>query len=178
MSLKKIKIISFFIVVALAFIFHFLYEWLPNPLFSVLFPVNESIWEHMKLLYSGFIIWGVFEYIILKKNDIKVNNYFLNLFIISVSSIMVYLIIYIPLHKLFGEVMFINIALLILVIALFEYISYKLLLCKNSFNFFNIISLVLIVLFYVLFGYLTYNPPKNYLFYDTHHNRYGINIKE
>ncbi len=30
---------------------HFLYEFLPNPLTACLSPVNESLWEHLKLLY-------------------------------------------------------------------------------------------------------------------------------
>ena len=30
---------------------HFLYDVWPNPLTAVLAPVNESVWEHLKLLY-------------------------------------------------------------------------------------------------------------------------------
>ena len=43
---------------------HFLYEWLPNPLTALLSPVNESLWEHIKILYwpylaaSAFLAWG------------------------------------------------------------------------------------------------------------------------
>lgn len=29
---------------------HFLYDVWPNPLTAVLAPVNESVWEHLKLL--------------------------------------------------------------------------------------------------------------------------------
>ena len=43
---------------------HFLYEWLPNPVTALLSPVNESLWEHIKILYwpylaaSAFLAWG------------------------------------------------------------------------------------------------------------------------
>ena len=30
---------------------HFLYDLWPNPLTAVFAPVNESVWEHLKLLY-------------------------------------------------------------------------------------------------------------------------------
>ena len=33
---------------------HFLYNVWPNPLTAVLAPVNESVWEHLKLLYWPF----------------------------------------------------------------------------------------------------------------------------
>ena len=177
MSLKKIKIISFFIIILLSVLFHFLYEWFPNIIFSIIFPVNESIWEHMKLLYSGFIIWGIFEYIILKKCNITFYNYFYQLFLISITSILFYLIMYIPLYQVFGENIFISIGLLIIVILLEEIFSYNLLLNYKRITILNKFSVILILLFYIVFGSLTYNPLKNYLFYDILNNKYGINIK-
>ena len=30
---------------------HFLWQALPNPLLALISPVNESVWEHLKLLY-------------------------------------------------------------------------------------------------------------------------------
>lgn len=177
MTLKKLKIISFLAVLGLTILFHFLYEWFPNTLFSILFPVNESIWEHMKLLYSGFVIWGIFEYLFLKLFKIKYNNYFYQLFIISISSIILYLVIYLPLYNLFGALLIINISFLIIVIGLEEIFSYYLLKDKDSVTILNKVSIIMIILFYFVFLTLTYNPPKNYLFYDTAHKKYGINIK-
>ena len=34
---------------------HFLYDALPNPLTALISPVNESVWEHLKLLYWPFL---------------------------------------------------------------------------------------------------------------------------
>lgn len=46
----------YFLLAALAAIIggcalHFLYSALPNPLTALVAPVNESVWEHLKLLY-------------------------------------------------------------------------------------------------------------------------------
>lgn len=35
---------------------HFLYDLLPNPLTALIAPVNESVWEHLKLLYTPTLI--------------------------------------------------------------------------------------------------------------------------
>lgn len=43
---------------ALGSLFHFLYSWFPCLLFQILFPINESIWEHLKLcFYPVFFLW-------------------------------------------------------------------------------------------------------------------------
>ena len=34
---------------------HFLWQALPNPLFALISPVNESVWEHLKLLFWPYL---------------------------------------------------------------------------------------------------------------------------
>lgn len=177
MNLKKIKIIGTLTIFTLTFLYHFLYEWFPNPIFSVLFPVNESIWEHMKLLYTGILSWGLIEIILLKKNKINYNNYPCQLFLTAFTSIIVYLILYLPIYNLIGEKLIISISLLFIVILLEQILSYYLLKQKKETDILDKISIILIILFYMILLNLTYDPPKNYIFYDTVENKYGINIK-
>ena len=174
--MKKIKVVGVLVIFALTVLYHFLYEWFPNPVFSVLFPVNESIWEHMKLLYSGILTWGIVEYFILKRKNIKFTNYFSSLFLTLITSIIVYLILYLPLYSLFKENMFISIGLLIIVIILMEIFNYYLIIRKEENRFLDKVSIILIILGYVVFLSLTYDPPRNYIFYDTTENKYGIDI--
>ena len=174
--MKKIKVVGIIVIFALTVLYHFLYEWFPNPVFSVLFPVNESIWEHMKLLYSGILTWGIVEYFILKRKNIKFTNYFSSLFLTMITSIIVYLILYLPLYSLFKENMFISIGLLIIVIILMEIFNYYLISRKEENKFLDKVSIILIILGYVVFLSLTYDPPRNYIFYDTTENKYGIDI--
>ncbi len=51
-------IFGFLFVGALGTLFHFVYEWSGNfaPL-GLFFPINESIWEHLKLLYFPVLLW-------------------------------------------------------------------------------------------------------------------------
>ena len=175
MILKTIKTIGFFIIFLLCFSFHFLYDWLPNSLFSIFFPVNESIWEHMKLIYTSFVFYGIFDYLLLKKNKINFNNFLIQLFLIPIIAIFIYLIIFIPIYKIIGENMIVSIGLLAVVILIEQILSYFILQYKEI-KYQNIIGIIGIILIYIIFGYLTYKPIENYIFYDTVKDKYGINI--
>lgn len=174
--MKRIKFIGVIVIFLLTILYHFLYHWLPNPVFSVFFPVNESIWEHMKLLYSGIFTWGVIEYFILRKKGTSYRNFFSTLFLEMVTSIMIYLIMYLPLYNVFGESMVISISLLIVVIILEEIFSYYLFSYSKENRILDRISILFIVLGFVVFLCFTYAPPRNYIFYDIVSNKYGIDI--
>ena len=175
MSLKTTKITGFFAIFLLCFLFHFLYDWFPNSLFSIFFPVNESIWEHMKLIYSSFIFYGLFDYLLLKNNKIYFNNFLLQLFLIPLVGIVLYLIIFIPIYKMIGENMIISIGLLGIIIIIEQILSYFILQYKEI-KYQNLIGIIGIILVYIIFGYLTYKPIENYIFFDTVKDKYGINL--
>lgn len=56
--MKKAFVLSFFAAAVLGAAWHFLYMLLPCPLTAVLAPVNESVWEHLKLLYFPPLLVG------------------------------------------------------------------------------------------------------------------------
>ncbi len=171
MSVKKAKILAVFLIFLLCFPYHFIYKWLPNSLFSILFPVNESIFEHMKMMFTAIISYGIIDYFVLRKT--KHHNFLLALFVSAISSIFIYLIIYLPIYNRMGENMFISISLLFIVIMITQIISYYILRMKDL-NL-DIVSIILIVISYIVLAYLTYNPIKNYVFFDTEDEKYGIN---
>ena len=41
---------------------HFLYTWMPNPVTAVFSSVNESTWEHLKLLFFPMLFFALLEY--------------------------------------------------------------------------------------------------------------------
>lgn len=58
----KRSIWGFLFVGALGVLFHFVYDWLGQTVIAGLFfPVNESIWEHLKLLYFPVALWWIVE---------------------------------------------------------------------------------------------------------------------
>ena len=172
----KLKIINIFITFLLCFLFHFLYSWFPNFVFSIFFPVNESIWEHMKLLYSSIVFYGIIEYFIFKRKKINTNNYIFNLFVTAFLSIIIFLIIYIPFYNIFGENFILNISVLFITIVISQ-INHYLLLTYNKKSNLNYLGIIGIILSYFIFTFLTYYPVYNNLFYDSANNLYGINKK-
>jgi len=174
MNLKYTKIIAAIGIFILTFIFHFVYEWLPNDISAIFFPVNESIWEHQKLIFTSIIIYGIIDYIILQKFKIKYNNFFTSLFISAFSSIPIFLTIYLPFFYKIGPKMFLNIGVMFIAIIISQVISYYILKTKECAKV-DLISFVLIIICYIVFAYLTYNPIKSELFFDTQNEKYGIN---
>lgn len=172
-NMKKIKLISVYVVFILSFFSHFVYDAFPNSFFSLLFPVNESIWEHMKLIITPVLIYGIIEYIIYKRKKITYNNFLFSYSIAIVIGIIIYLIIYLPIHYMFGHNLLFSIALLFIIFILIEFISYKIMKYKEI-KHSNLIGTLIILLMYFLFGVLTYYPPKIDLFYDTQSKSYGI----
>lgn len=47
----KTLLLTYLAASAAGVLLHFLYQWLPNPIFALISPVRESVWEHVKLLY-------------------------------------------------------------------------------------------------------------------------------
>lgn len=73
--LKKIKLIAIINIFILSFISHYIYDLFPSILISFFFPVNESIAEHMKIIYTSTLVYGLFDYLLLKYNNIKFQNF-------------------------------------------------------------------------------------------------------
>ncbi len=58
---KKFIVINIFLTFIIGFIVHGMYEWFPCVLTTV-FPVNESLYEHMKLIFLSPIISSIILY--------------------------------------------------------------------------------------------------------------------
>jgi len=175
MNLKRSKIISTITIFGLCFIAHFVYKLLPNAVSAIFFPVNESIWEHMKMLYTSIVINGIIDYFIMKKFDIKHNNLILGLFVSATISIPIYLILYLPFYYKIGAKMFLNISVLLLTIIITQVVNYYIQ-KRNNIQVLNIVSIIGIIICYIVFGILTYYPPETELFFDPMAEKYGINI--
>lgn len=172
MTLKKIKIINVIFLFLLSFLWHFIYDWFPNSLTAIFFPVNESIWEHMKIIYYVIIIGSILEMLLCKKFDIKINNKYIEMATKAIGGIVFYLLIFVPVYLVIGENMFFALTLLLVTYIFVEWLGYKILL-SNELNI-NIMPIILLILGSILLGILTFYPVHNFLFFDTIKLGYGI----
>lgn len=65
--MKKEALFGVLMVCAIGTLFHFIYNWIP----IFIFPQNESIFEHTKLVIFPFIIYGIY-YLIRNKQDRRI----------------------------------------------------------------------------------------------------------
>lgn len=166
--MKKIFINSIIIFI-IASISHFIYDLLPNSITLIFFPVNESIWEHLKLVFTSGVIFSLINLIISKEK----NNFFYLTFSRSILLVIILLILYLPIYYLFGENLIVTLIILFITILITEYIISKLT-TKKHYKTLNFISASLILVSYFIFTYLTYNPCKFDLFRDPQSNTYGL----
>lgn len=166
---KKIKIIEAIIWIFLTFISHFMYELFPNNLIASFFPINESIWEHMKLFVTPGIIIFIFEYIYMKKARICIQNNYLALLIELTSSIGVFLTIFLPYYFKFEHSLIITILIMSFAIIVSKYLGYLIMNEKNDLIL-NIIAIPIITILPIINIIFTFSPPNNLLFIDTTKN--------
>jgi len=169
--LKLIFIISPFF---LAFIAHFLYKFIPFPIFSIYFPINESIFEHTKLVFTPFIITYLIFYLIYKKQIDK--KTYLSSLIISISTSLVLMLSFYYLFKLIlnKEVMIFSILSLLIGTIISQIIA---IICyKKRIHWSIEISIYALITITVLFLILTLNPPYLEFFYDKEKMGYGFNV--
>lgn len=174
MNLKKMIFINAVVTFLLCFFTHFIYNVFPNSITAIFFPVNESIWEHMKMLYTTILLYGIIEYFIIKKFHIPYHNFLLSLCIKAIVSIPLYLIFFLPIFYNFGEIMIISFMILFITIFIVNILGYKIL-CLNPIHFQKEIAIFFIILVYLLMAVLTYKPPHSDLFFDSENEKYGIN---
>ena len=170
----KIKLFSIIITFVLCFPLHFVFDFFPIKIVTPFVPVNESIWEHMKLIFTSFVISNFIEDYLLRNKNIYINNKYLQMFISPIIGIIIYLIIFIPLYNNFGENLFISLFLLFIVIIIEHIISYYIYNFKDI-KYEKLIGIIGLIIVYIIFYILTYYPIKTPLFFDELNQNYGIN---
>jgi len=171
-NLFKWSFSGFFIIVILGWIFHFVYEWTNKSiLIGAFVPVNESVWEHLKLGLWGVITFSIIEYKFLGST---VSNYLLAKAIgIIVLSLTILLIYYSYSNFTDKSILALDITSYMVGVLFCQILSYKIYQTANS-KILNLLSLLFILLTCIVFATFTYYPPHEEIFKDARNNTYGI----
>lgn len=168
---KTLEIIGFFVVSALAVGFHFLYDATQSPILAAVSPVNESIWEHIKIIFFPYLIWAIVEMLILKPADkcafLKAKSYGL-----AALPIMLIVFYYTYSGILGYNSTAVDIAATFVYIAIAFFMSYRA--YKYSWSRLSKISAALAIIFALMLIVFTYTTPKLPLFKDPVTGKYGI----
>ena len=171
--MKRMIIIKTITIFFGIFLFHFGYKVFPNFLTSILFPVNESLFEHLKLIFVTEVIVSLIIYIIYKKKNILINNYFLALFSATIFNIIAFYAIYLPIYYRFGQSLIVTMIIYFITLGISQYLFYRIITRTFKKNY-NKISLIILLLIWLILIYFTFNPLKNDFFFDPIAEIYGI----
>ena len=144
--MKKICVVGFFVVSLLGTLFHFTYDLVP----IFIFPKNESIFEHTKLIFMPMLIYYFISF------------YFLNnkkrMFTIFITSILIGILLVVSIYYIYSgilgfdndiiNVMIYYVAVLIMFLNLYKE--------KTLLSFTN--SVVICIIIFILMIVFTYYP--------------------
>lgn len=173
-KLAKIEIAVIFICLILGTILHFTYQWSGKNIFVASFSaVNESVWEHLKLVFFPMFISAIVEYSFVKE---IVHNYIEAKTIGIFIAICFIVVTFFTYTGILGTNLFvIDILIFIASISLGEYSAYRLMKRRNeSYRKTKILASIIILFLFVSFIICTYLTPKVNLFRDPTNGVYGI----
>ena len=170
--IKKYQIFSIVFTFVLGTILHFTYDWLgKNPVVGAFSAVNESTWEHLKLLFFPMTITTIMGWFILKK---EYPNFLCSKTLGIIIAIAFTIIFFYTYTGILGRnVAFIDISSFFIATMLGEVASYLLIINKFKCN--NKIAIAILVILFICFIAFTYYTPPIGLFRDPITGQYGIN---
>lgn len=177
MEKKKIIRFQIFSVIftwILGTILHFLYEWSgDNKIIASFSAVNESTWEHLKLVFFPMLITTIVGFLVIGKDNKKFWCAKTIGIILAMSFIIVFFYTYTGIIGTNFAIL--DIGSFFVAVILGEYVAYKMmtndeykLKCNKRIA---VIGLICILLCFIIFTYL---PPHIGLFKDPISNGYGI----
>jgi len=167
------ELVGMVFIIILGSVLHFTFEWSGgNTVVGAFSAVNESVWEHLKLVFWPALFFILIEYVPLKK---ATNNFALAKTTGVYMAIIIIPIIFYSYTAVTGKSIFlIDISTFIVAVIIGQISSYKLLTHKKLPESFNRISLVLLILLGIAFILFTFYPLQSPIFRDPNTGKYGI----
>jgi len=153
--------------VALGSLFHFTYEWSGNsPAVAWFSATNESVWEHLKLLYFPSLLFtsGMLIYQSASQSDMKTQDILFSRFMALLCGLVFIPIIFYT-YTLGGQegksIPGVDIATFIIacvLVSIFSWFIQKAISPKKWYEFFGILLVIVMI---GLFTVFSYNPPSD-----------------
>lgn len=161
MAKTKFRRIFIIIDIILGVFFHFTYEWSNKNSFVALFSaVNESTWEHLKLIFFPMIITSIIGYIFIRNETL---NFWCSRVLGIISAMSFIVIFFYTYTGIIGtNFAIINILIFIVAVIIGEWISYLKMSGNQKCNNKNAIIIIFVLL--ILFIIFTFIPPQINLF--------------
>ena len=172
-SILIFQIISAIFTIVLGTILHFTFLWSDkNLLVGAFSAVNESTWEHLKLLFFPMLITTIIGYFYFYKT---IPNFLCAKTIGIIVAILFTIIFFYTYTGIIGtNFAVLNILTFIFSAILGEYIAYKIMISNFPCN--KTISIITLIILFICFILFTFFTPQIGLFKDPLTDNYGITI--
>ncbi|MDO4534328.1 MAG: DUF6512 family protein [Clostridium perfringens] len=163
--------------VAGAFMHYFYYLSRKNILVGLISPVNESVWEHLKLIFFPMVLWWSVYFIVRGKElGIDSNRWFTAGLVSLIVSMIGIVFLYYFYTGAFGKKSVV-VDIVILLIALFvgQTLSFHIYKHFEGIHIYTV-SFIVAIIFFVL-ALCTFKPPHIPLFQENKTGVYGIRRK-
>ena len=171
-KIKEWERIGIYWIIIVGSLLHFTYDWSNKSLIVALFsPVNESLWEHLKMGYWALTFFMAIEYWFIRDYT---NSFFIGKTLGIIGMNLFIVIVFYSYTAIFNKHLFIiDIGSFILGAILCQFISLKAM-EKNLNTGIDRIGLILFVLIGAIFILFTFRPPYLPIFKDSSKGIYGI----
>ncbi len=156
---------------------HFAFELSGGNTFVGIFsPVNESVWEHLKMSFWTLLIWWVIGYFLLSRGGcISAAKWFSACAAaLYIAPIFITIVYYLYTGALGVRYPIVDILLLLVGIAVAQISAYRIFKCARSHKSRLFWSLLLIAILAAAFVVFTFSPPQIPLFMDMRTGSFGI----
>lgn len=146
---------------------HFFYEWSgEHPIVGMFFPINESLWEHMKLLFFPVLLYTFYEMFAFMKIDCHFLTARLLGLLTGLFVIPCFFFIYLG---FFGQTIFLfDLGIYIISILVTFLVSRYLDLYADLLYLPFFVLFVILLFLLILFFSFTFSPPDLPLFWEIH----------
>jgi hypothetical protein len=171
-SIFKWELTGIAVIFLIGAAFHFTFDWLgSHPAAAAFFPVNESIFEHLKMTFWPTLIWAVFSYNFLKS---KANNFFTAKAAAVIIMPLVIVILYYAYTAFTDENTIVDIIIFLIAVGVGQVINALIMAARPLAGYWPAVSAVIILLLALLYAFFTFYPPYTSFFIDTNTDSYGI----
>lgn len=167
-----LEVVGTIFIIVIGCISHFLYDWFHhNKIIGYFAAVNESTWEHLKLVIAPTFLWLIVEYHFYFDNP---NLFFARFISLVVMLLIIPLIFYSYTHFTKKPILFIDISSFIISIIIGQLVFSKLIDINVSSLLLTHIGIIGLLIIFFAYIMNTYAPQKTFLHKDPITNKYGI----
>ena len=171
LKIRNYQIFSVIFSILLGTLLHFTYKLSgENKLVAIFSSINESVWEHLKLIFFPMLLTTIIGYFYFKKST---PNFLCSKTIGIIIAMAILIIFFYTYTGILGKNLpAIDIISFFIEVIIGEFISYVLIINKFKCN--NLIAVLILIIISISFIIFTFNTPNIGIFKDPITGKYGM----